>query len=207
MSLLSNAIVTFDQAERFLGIDTGTDRQDLEIMINGLSAEFERETRRKLKLQEVTAYQLSGTGCDTIRLPFRPISHVAEITILNRDGTTYRTITNDTSPEEISNDEFTVNPIHGTVRLYSGAFPCGVDNVLVTWDAGYASASGELETLRRLLLIQLKYDYRRWKDNNDGVMARQFQDGGITFSRDETTSALLPRILKALERFRQPLVG
>lgn len=207
MSLLDVALVTLPEAKRFLGIEADVDTNDdiLEMFIDGITGDFEGEARRKLKLQTISSYALDGKGTDWIRLPYWPISTVSSIVIKNHDGTTLRTLTNDTSPAELSGAEFTVGALDGTLRLYSGAFPCGVNNVLVTWNAGFASDSPEMKRLRLLCLIQLQSEYRQWEKSDFGVASRQFQDGGITFER--STDGLLPRIVRALEWFQPKRAG
>lgn len=205
MSLLSNALVTVEEAELYLALEPDQDIEKLERLINGISGQFERETTRKLKRQEITRHPLDGTGCDTIRLPWTPLFTVREIIQLHRDGSTDWAITNTESPEQLANSEFTVNPNTGVLRLYGRTFQYGTDNVLVSWDPGYPSASLDMEYLRTLLLIQLEYDYRQSKDGNVGIASKQFQDGGITYQK--TDSGLMPRIIRGLERFRPKRVG
>lgn len=205
MPLLSNALVTVEEAEIFLRIDPDQDTEIIERLINGISGQFEVETSRKLKRQTMSQHRLDGTGCDTIRLPWTPLFTVSEIVQLNHDGSTAWTITNSESPEQLANSEFTVNPNTGLLRLYGRSFQYGTDNVLVTWDAGYPSSSLEMEYLRTLLLIELEYDYKQSKAGNLGVASKQFQDQAITYQK--TDSGLLPRIIRGLDRFRPKRVG
>lgn len=201
MSLLDNALVTLDEAQRWLKIsDPDLDVDTLETLIDGITGDFESETQRKLKIQTVAAYQLNGSGCDTIRLPYRPVTNVSSILILNQDGSTSRQITNESSPESLANSEFTVNPGTGEVRLYSGIFIEGRNNIIVTFKAGYASASPEMKRIRKLFFVQLKFEYSQDRDNNFGVASRQFQDSGITFER--SAEGLLPRVTAALDYLR-----
>ena len=172
MALNANAIV--DIAEAMAFIREKSEPAALERKINSLSGNFERDSRRKIKLQTLTDYRVDGTGSSSLLLPFVPTQSVSKIEIRYPDETVYKTITS--AADFVLKDKNV-----GVLTLIKDVFPRGERNVLLTMPVGYLATDMEFAAFQEAFLTQLKFDYRKWDHDETGLSSRALADGSIQF--------------------------
>ena len=174
MAVNATALVTLSEAKAFLSLTSDAFDADIERRINGLTAAFERESNRKIKQQTLTDYRVDGNGRTSMLLPFIPTQAVTKVQIRYWDETIYKTIT-DTSKFVLADKNL------GILRLLEDVFIRGSRNVLISMSVGYLSTDNEYGKLQELLLLQLKFDWKKWDQNEIGQSARSLADGNLQF--------------------------
>jgi hypothetical protein len=193
MPLNPNALVTLAEAKSFLKESASTNDLEIERRINSLTATFENELDRKIKQQTLTDYRIDGTGKYYALLPFVPVQSVTKVEIrYQQTELVYKTITDPA--------KFTVKDKDlGLLELVEDVFSAGTKNILITMSVGYLTTDLEYPLLQSLLLVQLKFDFKKWDQNEIGVSSRSLQDGNIQFI---PTGRLLREVQEGLMTLR-----
>lgn len=148
MAILSYAIVTLDEARTWLKVNAGQEQHDfaIETIVNGITDDLESMSGRVFKARDLTEVY-DGNGRESLTLRKWPVNSVASIAI---DGDT------------LSEDDYTIDHRLGRVRLVSGLFDSGFQNIDVTYNAGYAEPATVPAHVTKLALDLLSYFYPQW---------------------------------------------
>jgi hypothetical protein len=197
LALHETALISMEQGRAALDLAKQSQDADLELAINALTIAFEREVGGPLKARTLTDYRLDGTGGDWLVLPFIPVQSIAKLDIRYTDGTSYLVLIDDT--------KWTVGKKSGLLELVEDCFVEGRQNILVTMSVGWAPGDLELAELQMLLIMQLKVDWNRIKNNEIGLSSRTMADGGVNFAGGWGVSPprrFLLEVSDGLERFK-----
>lgn len=131
---------TRQQVKDFLGISASTDDAQIDALLERTSRMIANYTNRELLEATYTDEQYDGDGHERdIVLKQYPVSTLTTVKwILDRVNSTTETLT-ELLDYILRQKNDTKNP--GIVRLLAGVWPQGSDNILITYTAGYASAS------------------------------------------------------------------
>ena len=206
MALSSYALTTLEKAREMIPGLAGESEEDskLELLINKLTGWFELYTRRRLASR---TYKPSGAvapeqnlllhGNDRLtatrfQLPYWPVTAVTAITTKYAD----LLVANQTVLVDGQDWTFTNE---GLIVLIDGdVFPLGVNNLELTWTAGYTSGDEEWAVLEGALIEQLKHEWYKLGRASDGVQAISDGGGSVTY----LDKALLSQVRLALDQFR-----
>lgn len=176
------------------GDDTSED-QILAQLIDRASKLIETFCRREFKYESRTELY-DGTGTAELWTRCAPIdSAVAPTVEYLYDGTTWETQDNDliglryADPEKI-----------GYLWLSSGLWPAGLQNIRLTYTAGYATSAANLpHDLQQAALEVVEELYARFRDRKHMSPSVQFTDGTTT----QFISSVIPKTaMDVLYRYR-----
>lgn len=167
MGLDTLALVTLQDAKDWIGESTSDYDTEIEIIINGVSAMFREHTHRNLIAQDRTVY-LDGKGDDTIMAPDYPINSITNIY-------------SDADHEFGSGTEITEYSFYedGEIILDSSETDEGRKTVKLSFNAGYERSELPAD-IKKAALMQIKYAYRQWRDDTEGLTGVAAGDGSIT---------------------------
>lgn len=145
MSLQSDALLTVEEARE--GVREGTDLRGglLESYVNAATEVVHRHLRRKVRSRTFTDEKYNGSGRQMLLLrqwPVTALTAVKWLTNVDPDVWEAQSITR----------FVTDDPSYGgiTDRLYR--FPCGVQNVAVTYTAGYTTVPPQIKLAAKLIV-------------------------------------------------------
>lgn len=193
-TLSGNAIVTLADARVFLGYATSTATTNdgiITTMINSISQLLEIETSRKVIQQTLTGYRLDGTGRREILVPYVPLQSVSSVVINDRiTDTTLYTFTSYS----------VTNPDTGCLMLTDGnIFPRGRNNVVLGLSVGWGATAPELSIFQQACFLQLKNDYKRWENQEVGLVQRSLPDGSVVM---QAAHSLLIQVLEMVRPYK-----
>jgi hypothetical protein len=183
MALIAQALVTADEVENYLQIQTATYDTVIEYLINGVSQRFCTETSRSLISTVYTALALDGNGRDVFYLPNWPVT-VAPTVKLN---TTSLTITT----------HYLQDLPSGKLMRVGGVWTKGTQNLVVTYTAGYTVALLPTD-LKLAALTQIAAQYQRFIAKDHGVTSASVQGSSVS----HVEGGLLPEVKEILELYR-----
>ena len=167
MALGANALTTWVRAKTTLGF---SDEQQaaVEFLIDAVSATANRISGRKLKARDYADIRIDGLGRDSIVLPEFPIVSLSGIYV-------------DSSrvfgaESALGITEYQIVSDSGIIRLYSGNFPCGIGNIKVMGNLGFAVIPEDLELA---VLEGVGCNRRRLEAGTTG-MRQMSADGAVT---------------------------
>ena len=191
-------LITLADAKAYLGILTAdTDNDDiLTGMINAVGTQFDNYTDRELEASDYTI-QIDGNGLDHIFLRNYPIN---EITSIHIDAD--RVFGDDS---EITSDYYVKYDNDGEIALVSSSFWGGVlpkvrQSVKIVANLGYTvTAPITLPAdIIKACKDQVKYLYRKWNNNEEGVSSYSATNSSITITED---TGLITMVKKVLDKY------
>lgn len=200
----ANALVTLAEAREELKEKSQQYDEVLQRRIDALSSTFESETGWALKQRTLTGYRMNGNNKSYALIPIVPVQSVTQIQIRYEcDDTTYKTIT-DTSKFILKGKDEYGHSISGRLQLLDDFFLGGNANVLLNMVVGFATTHPKIEEAKRLMYMQLAYEYRRWQNNEQGLLTRSSGDGNVSFQPQFATvmTALLREVSDGLVMLR-----
>lgn len=182
MALTANALLTLAEAREELREKSQAFDSVIERRINALSETFEGRSGWILTEQDLEGYRVSGAGGRILLLPIVPIQDVDKIEIRSAfDDTVVTTIT-DTSKFILKGKDKYEHSITGRLQLFEDIFIRGTDNIAIDMTVGFAADHPRIHEAKRLLIMQLQFEYRRWQQNEAGVISRSLADGSVSFA-------------------------
>ncbi len=204
MSLNANAILQLDEAREELKESSQKYDSIIERRINGLSATFDSRTGWAIAPQSLTSFRvdgnqrgsqagggviasaLGGTGFGGskyyILIPIVPVRAVTKIVIhQDWDDSVYATIT-DTTTFLLKGLDRYAHSLSGRLQLFNDVFLNGHCNVALDMTVGFSDSHPKLAEAKRLMMMQLQYEYKRWQNNEAGLISRSLPDGSISFA-------------------------
>ncbi len=181
-----NALTTLPSLKTWCSV-TCTDFDDvLTDIINSVSIQFNNLTGKDLLARDITE-QYTGDGSQIMLLPEYPINSITTIHI-------------DTDKEfgattEVTDFDYDTNT--GAVVLDDEYFTTVFKANKIVYNAGYATIPGDLKTAAQ---DQMKWLFRRWRDNTEGVTGISMEGGNITMTEE---GEVLKSSLKIIERYRK----
>jgi len=143
MAVDTYALTSLINVKAALHITTTDDDALLESLINRISAAVESYCKRKFKARDYTE-KYDGDGTSILFLKQYPVNSVSSLKI----GESVL----DTSSYVIYSDE-------GKIRLKYSVFSEGIQNVEITYNAGYQDGSDELEALEQIVINEIQAHY------------------------------------------------
>ncbi len=170
MALNDNALVTWDQLKRALGISKDDDESRYEWLINGASSRIEQMVGRKLFSAERTEYQ-AGHGGEIILLDCWPVSEIDSLYVdANREFG---------SDTEIDSEDYDLDSGSGVVYLLGKKAPRGRKIIKVTYTGGYESIPEDLQAATVEIVVA---NFRRMAKNQGGIKSISAPDSvGTTY--------------------------
>lgn len=179
MSMSANALTTLSNFKAYTVIGAATTWDTmLELIINSVSLQINRFTRRMLAKTTYTGLYLDGNGKQTLWLPNAPVigtlSSLKENAVALTEGPT---------------GSYYLYADRGTIfRPAPGLWPASPKILQVTYTAGYIVQGGAVATgetalpadIEMACLMQTAYEWKRAKDSNWGETSRSHSDGTIS---------------------------
>ena len=188
MSLNANALITVDDFRSYYKTSSADSEHLVEILINGVSQEFDRFCARVLKQATYVNLYLDGNGEKTLELPSCPAASLGTVT---EDGTLLT--------ESLTGD-FVLYTSDQDAYLYrvSGKWLDGPRTELIsTIKLGYAAIPGDIILA---CLKQSAKEYQTMKLQEWGETSRSTGGGG---SVSLVEPGLLPDVEAVLKRYRR----
>lgn len=196
-------IVTLAEAQEYLrdlGVRDGN-LDHLQRIINGVTGEAYEITARKRILDtdaEIQEYR-DGDGTQMIYTDEFPITDVALVVRWPNDSTLIDVITGPGAAT--SNDDVVVDQAGGKIILRDKTFPIGAQKVLLTYKAGHATGSPEVESFRLVLLEQIQARWQRFIEKPGIISTREAADDRWTFKSDAEIRKAWLAALRPWRRF------
>jgi hypothetical protein len=158
----------------------------IEMIIDGVSADFNSYVgRRILEQTETTAY-LDGSGREILLLPRRPVTSIASVT------------ENDALLVEGEEQDYRLYTDEGMLIRLSGKWAKGRKNIVLgSYKSGYAIANLPKD-LKLAALKQVAFEYQEQRTKSWGEVSRSMSDGSV--SKREVTK-FLPDVKETLDRY------
>ena len=175
MSLGVNALVTLDEAKAFLKKTDDADLSVLELLIDGVSEQFNAATDRTLKTTTYTDLYLDGNGQPDIYLPNYPVT---TLTSVYEDGTLLT--------EGLTGDFVLYSSNNGAwLHKLSGTWLEGPKTIKITYTAGYGAVSPAgspalPQRVKTACLIQLGDFWQKFSHKSWGETARSLANQSVT---------------------------
>lgn len=191
MALSANAIITLAQGKAFLQEASEANDTVIEGMISSISTLIETETSRKVIQQTVSNYRLDGLGRRELMVPYVPLQSVSSAVAQDR--------VTDTVLLTFTNYSIT-NPDTGMLMLTDGqVFPRGRNNIVLGMSVGYTATAPELSIFQQACCLQLKNDYKRWENQEIGLVQRSLPDGSVVM---QAAHSLLIQVLEMVRPYK-----
>jgi hypothetical protein len=170
MTLNANALTTLATAKDFLEIAVSNTSQDtrIERFINAASAMIEQYCSRRFKVQTFIEVH-DGRSSQSILLHNWPAQKPSEVNIDPSWAFGPSTA--------LAVDTFTVMD-NGWLTLRSSIFPRGVQNIKITYQAGYSTVPADLEEIA-LMLVEYLYQHRN--DRRSGIKSKSKSGENIAY--------------------------
>jgi hypothetical protein len=197
MALNSNALVSLEDLRTYLCEKTTEFETLMELIINGVSAEFDRYTGRTLKQATYTNLYLDGNGQDILNLPNWPAASLGTVT---EDGTALTEGLDYDFVLYTSNEDAYLQKIQSTwpeLDEETAVWLAGPKTILISTVAlGYATVPGDL---LMACLKQCAREYQTAKQKAWGETNRSVADGSVGL----VAPGLLPDVEKVLKGYRR----
>lgn len=180
-----NALTTLDDVKTWCGVNTTDYDTLLTDLINSVSWQFNSFTNRKLKARDITA-QYDGDGTNTMVLPEYPVNSITSIHV-----DTDREFTDDTKVTDFVFHE------NGLVTLDTNYFSKIVKANKIVYNAGYSIIPYDLQVACK---DQIKWLFRRHRNNQEGVQSESTLNGSTTITE---AGEILTTSLEILKRYRK----
>lgn len=189
MADTTNDLDSKANAKPFLRIATADTTWDtvIEFFITQLSLEFNRYCRRDLKARARTDYY-DGNGLNKLFVNHYPINSITKLYI-DSD----RVYGADT---EIAAADYILYKEIGLITLDGSLFPDAPQSVKLEYNGGLSTIPSDLLGAFR---AQLKFNFARWKDGEEGLTARTLADGSITISAED----FIAPVKRILDQYRR----
>lgn len=201
MAVDTYALTTLAAVKSYLKIESVDADRDtlLEALIDAVSGLFETHTFRKLKARDYSPATtpddaiLDGSGGIHLMLGQYP---VVSVTTLEVNGTEISV------RESVHGYGYVIDKGAGVLRLSGYVFSTGMQNVEVTYRAGYETVPGDI--------AQACVEQTAWQfgesargHGNLGLKAKDIRDGQVQYQ----TGALLSRVKDVLGYYKRRVVG
>jgi hypothetical protein len=182
-----NSLVTLAEAKAWIGIKTADTTYDalVENFIDGVSWQFNKYSGRLLKARDITEYT-EGANTLTIKLKQWPVNSITSIFI-------------DAEREYGATTEITDYTFHETGLVFSDtySFSAVPNAVKIVYNAGYSTIPYDLKVAA---LDQIKWLFRRHRDNSEGVTSETTINGSTTRTED---GEMLTTSMEILKRYKK----
>ena len=180
MPLVAHALVTLAEAKQQLRLPTDDRNYIVERLVNAATGYVERKIDRPVVVRAVTDELVDGWGTNELALLKCPIASVTAVSWLSGvspESWTALDLTASGYPPVI------VGPGKSRFLLRAYEFPCGRQNVKVSYTAGYSTVPDEL---REAGLQAVKALYRQFEKNPDDAQSITFAGNAVTVELDRT---------------------
>lgn len=180
MSLIATALVTLVEAKQQLRQPTDDRNQVIERIVNAATGYVERKIDRPVVVRAVTDELVDGSGTNELTLSKCPIASVTAVSYLSGvspEAWTALDLTASGYPPVI------VGPGKSRFMLRAYWFPCGRQNVKVSYAAGYSTVPDELKEAG---LQVVKALYRQFEKAPDDAQSVSFAGNAVTVELDRT---------------------
>jgi len=180
------ALILLAETKDYLGIDSSVTDQDasLQVFIDAVDTQIKRYVRRNIEQFSDTVF-LNGQQQARILLGHYPLTAVS---LLEVDSD------NDfTSPETIDPQDFIFEEA-GIIALKNSVFPYGVENVKVTFTAGFNPVPSDIK-LAAFMMVELYYLNRSQRNVNKASKSKQGES--VTYQKgmpEEVIQLLAPYV-------------
>jgi uncharacterized membrane protein len=188
MSLGTNALVTAEDLQAVLKPADG-DLPVCEAIVDGVSEFFNLRTRRTLKSTVYTALYLNGNGSAFFYLPNAPVVTTVGMTVA---------LGSPTPVLLVLNTDYYLDLASGYMMKVSGEWTKGVHNLLVTYTAGWTTATMPKD-LRWACLKQAAHEYQLFLSRAWAETSRSM--GGQSVSTSE--EHLVPGVKETLQLYER----
>jgi len=183
MALGANALITADEMMAFLK-PSDADVAVCEKIVDGVSEFFNSYTRWTLRSTVYTGLELCGNGGTLIWLPNAPLTVVSSLKldgVALIAGTLY---------------DYVADAASGKLTKVSGVWTVGINNILITYTAGWTAALMPAD-LKLACLKQSAHDYAKWQSRSWGESSHSQAGGSISVNEQD----LLPGLEKILDLY------
>jgi uncharacterized phiE125 gp8 family phage protein len=193
MALIAQALVTADEVENYLQIQTATYDVVIETLINGVSQQFSTYAGRLFISATYTALKLTGDGTPYLFLPTWPVTLLSSIA---EDGVA-RTVDVD----------FYADLPNGILEKAKWNWPwydlqatwtTKTQGILITYTAGYTQATTLPADLKLAALKEIARQYQAFITKDTGESSRSVQ-GSSTSKSDPAR----PEWMEVVSRYRR----
>jgi hypothetical protein len=180
-------LVTLDDAKAMIGKTTDEDTAVIEMLINGISTQFNIETGRTLKETTYATVYFDGNGQKCLSLPNYPVASIGTV------------VEDDVTLTEGEDYDYLLYTSNNDAYLYRiGGFwtlaPKGIK--LTSYKAGFPTIPADL---KMACLKQVGAEFDRYMKKDWATSAITFPDGSLT----RIEAGLLPDVRKVLDRYRR----
>jgi hypothetical protein len=190
VSLEAWALISLDEAKEVIDTASPSDDLFLEEIINAATLACEAETGRKLKSRTYTGEVYDGTGGAALTIREYPVTSVSAVAFLTGVAPNVWTAQSTTTyPVTI------VAPASSVLMYRNNAWPRGLQNVQLTYVAGYTSVPAAIKIACR----QIAFAIWKQKDKQIAGVASQSMAG-------QTTTYLNEDFPKQAKSLLQPYV-
>lgn len=161
-----------EEVRSFLELKSDADKDLLKVLLEGVTAWIEEYCNRTFEVVTYTTETYDGDGGTVLYLDHRPAIAVSTLTITDSAGTV------DTIPPS----DYVLYANVGKIKLTEGDnYLKGDLNITVTYTAGCATLPPDVKLAGMKLL---RWVYRKWSDNRDGISNISAGDVITTYETD-----------------------
>jgi uncharacterized phiE125 gp8 family phage protein len=197
MALIAQALVTADEVENYLQIQTATYDTVIEYLINGVSQQFSTYAGRLFISATYTSLALTGDGTPTLWLPNWPVT---TLTSVKEDGATLTLNTHFYSDADIGllTKAMSYGTLYGSMYGYSAGWSIVKNGIVVTYIAGYTQATTLPMDLKLAALKEIARQYQAFITKDTGESSRSVQGSSTSKSNPER-----PEWMEVVSRYRR----
>jgi len=186
MAVDADALTSLANVRAYLDLGVSTYDTMLEDFIDRVTDQFETYCSRYFKAADYTEY-LDGKGLNILFPKQWPINSVASI-YDDSDWAWGETTVIDSDDYRIVDDIY--------VQLKSSVFTKYIQNIKITYNAGYTTIPEDLE---QAAIEQVAWLFRKNQGQLEGVTSKSLGDGSITYYG----LAILPGAVEVLNRYQR----
>ncbi len=162
-----NALTDLAAVKVWCSVESDDDTFDdiLESLIDSVSIQFNKLTNRDLKARAITA-QYTGDGTDDILLPQYPVNTITSIFVDSEKSFGAET--------EVSDYDFETDS--GLVILDESSFSKVFKANKFVYNGGFSTIPSDMVVAAK---DQIKWLFRRWRDNTEGLTGISMEGGNI----------------------------
>lgn len=213
MAVAAWDLITFAQAKAYLniGVAAADTNQDvwLQEIISDISAEIELYCKRKFAIQSVSNEIYNGNGENRLLVNYWPVTQLSTETTPT-DAQKLAAVQYRNDPDsawtdiETDVDHILFNERWPWLQLCDEVFPSGVQNVRLSYKAGYSTIPQDLKQ------VCLEMVAIEWKESNRSGVALLGEtsktNSGLGITQTRTLKDMDPRWKKVLDRYRVPTI-
>lgn len=184
-ALLSYSLTTLANTKESLGIASGTTTDDelLKRLINSATQTIERYLGgRRLASTAYTNERYDGTGTDKLKLRNWPVTAITDVQYMTGDYGTPKW-------ESFDSDFYIVDTADGqnagVIRYSAGSFNAGVENIQVSYTAGYTTIPFDIEEAC-IQIVSTMYKQRKAR----GIKSESLGDRSVTYFENKAGSII-----------------